>query len=188
MDQLSHIRTVFSIIIGLSIAHLLKGIAKIIEDPGRNKPYTVHLLWVLFTFLLVVDFWWWEFKLINVNSWNFAIYGYIILYVIVYYLVCALLFPEKMTAGISYETYYYSRNGWIFCLMALLFLMDVGDTLIKGPAYYKSLGPEYTVRIVTQTLLCFIAAATKNKKYHLLLVILFLLYNITWIFRKYYVP
>jgi phosphoglycerol transferase MdoB-like AlkP superfamily enzyme len=85
MDQLSHIRTVFSIIIGLSVAHLLKGVAKIIEDPQRNKPYAVHLLWVLFIFLLVVDFWWWEFKLASVTTWNFAMYGYIILYVIVYY-------------------------------------------------------------------------------------------------------
>ena len=46
MDQLSHIRTVFSIIIGLSVAHLLKGIARIIEDPQSYKPYTVYLLWV----------------------------------------------------------------------------------------------------------------------------------------------
>ena len=63
MDQFSHIRTVFSIIIGLSIAHLLKGVAKIIEDPKKNPLYPTHLLWVLFTFLLVVDFWWWEFKI-----------------------------------------------------------------------------------------------------------------------------
>ncbi len=187
MDQFSHIRTVFSINIGLSVAHLLKGVAKIIEDPKKNPLYPTHLLWVLFTFLLVVDFWWWEFKLISVDSWNFAIYGYIILYVIIYYLICALLFPEKMKEGMSYETYYYSRNGWIFSLMALLFLMDIGDTLIKGAGYYKSLGPEYTIRIVSHVLLCLTAAATKNKKYHTFLVILFLIYNIIWIFRKYFV-
>jgi hypothetical protein len=188
MDQLSHIRTVFSIIIGLSVAHLLKGVAKIIEDPQRNKPYVVHLLWVLFIFLLVVDFWWWEFKLASVTTWNFAMYGYIILYVIVYYLVCALFFPEKMKEGMSYETYYYSRNGWIFGLVALLFLMDVGDTLIKGTGYYQKLGPEYTIRIVAHAMLCGVAAMTKNKKFHLILVILFLLYNVSWIFRKYYLP
>lgn len=186
MDQFSHIRTVFSIIIGLSIAHLLKGVAKTIEDPKRNPPYIVHLLWVLFTFFLVVDFWWWEFKLLSVDTWNFALYGYIILYVIIFYLICALLFPEHIKPGVTYKEYYYAKNGWIFSLMALLFLADIGDTLIKGTAYYKGLGAEYTIRIILHIVLFLIAARTKNERYHLIIVILLLLYNCTWMYRKYF--
>jgi len=186
MDPLSHIRTVFSIIIGLSIAHLLKGVAKIVENPKRNPPYLVHLLWVLFAFLTVVDFWWWEFKLMVVEKWNFAIYGYIVMYVVVFYLTCSLLFPEKMEEGITYKDYYYSRKGWIFSLFALLFAMDIGDTLIKGSAYYRQLGAEYTIRIIMHVLLFLVAARIKNEKYHFALVILLLLYNLTWIYRKYF--
>lgn len=188
MDQLSHIRTVFSIIVGLSITHLLKGVAKIIEDPQRNRPYAVHLLWVFFAFLLLVDFWWWEFKLMVVQTWNFALYGYIVLYVVAYYLVCALLFPEKLGPDISYKDYYYRRRGWIFSLFAVLFAMDIGDTLIKGSAYYRQLGTEYTIRIITHVILFLVAAKTRNEKFHLALVIILLLYNLTWIFRKYFLP
>jgi hypothetical protein len=186
MDQLSHIRTVFSIIIGLSVAHLLKGVAKVIEDPERNKPYTIQLLWVLFAFLLVVDFWWWELRLSSVETWNFGLYGYIILYVTAYYLVSALLFPDKIAEGVTYKDYYYQKKGWIFSLFSVLFLMDIGDTLIKGRSYLDSLGPEYFIRIIFHVLLFIIAARTKNEKYHLILVIILLLYNIIWICRKYF--
>jgi hypothetical protein len=59
MDTFTHIRMVLSIIMGLSIAHSLKGAAKLIEHPKRYRPYWVHLLWAFYIFLLISHFWWW---------------------------------------------------------------------------------------------------------------------------------
>ena len=187
MDQLSHIRTLFSIIVGLSLTHLLKGFAKIIEAPGRNKIYKPHLLWAFFLLMMLVDFWWWEFRLMKVESWNFALYSYIILYVTNYYITCVLIFPEDLSGYDGYRGYYYSRKKWIFGLMALLFVLDIGDTLIKGQAYYHSLGTEYPIRIAAHVVLCLIAAFTKKEWYHKLLVIVLILYNLSWIYRQYFV-
>lgn len=46
MDFFNHIKTVISIILGLSIGCLLNGTVKFVQHPGRTKPYWVHLLWV----------------------------------------------------------------------------------------------------------------------------------------------
>jgi hypothetical protein len=54
MDTFSHIKAVISITLGLSITHLLKGAAKQIQHPGRDKPYWVHNLWTLYVFILLL--------------------------------------------------------------------------------------------------------------------------------------
>lgn len=187
MDQFFHIRMLFSMIISLSVAHLLKGVAKIIEHPTRKRVYVVHLLWVLYVFIMLIDFWWWEFKLKKVTDWNFESYSFIVAYVVIFYITCSLLFPDDLKEYEGYKDYFYSRKTWIFTLLALLFVADVGDTLIKGREYYESLGPEYPVRIAAHVVLCLVAARTRKESYHTILVIVFLLYGISWILRKYLV-
>lgn len=187
MDQFFHIRMLMSIIVSLSVATLLKGIAKLIEHPTRFRIYWVHLGWVAFAFLSLVDFWWWEIRLKAVKEWSFQLYLFIILYVVVYYIICSLLFPDDMKEYDGYKAYYYSRKNWIFSFLGLSFLFDIGDTLIKGVEYYQSLGTEYILRIIIHVLLCLLAIRVRNEKVHAALVIFFLTYNILWIIRKYWV-
>lgn len=185
MDQFLHIRMLFSMIVSLSLAHLLRGIARIIEHPTRVKIYWVHLVWVFFLFLTIVDFWWWELHLKTVAQWNFGFYFYIVLYIITFYVLSSLLFPDDMKEYNGYKDYYYSRKSWIFSLLGITFLLDIGDTLLKGRTYYTSLGAEYPIRIALLFILCMIAAKTKKEWYHNAITIVFLLYNISWILRKY---
>ena len=56
-------------IIGLAVAHLLRGMALIVQHPKRYKVYWVHLVWVMFLFLYVIHYWWWEFNLELVRQW-----------------------------------------------------------------------------------------------------------------------
>ena len=51
MDIFAHIKSVIGIILGLSIAKLLQGTVKLIQHPGRTKPYWIHLAWALYIFL-----------------------------------------------------------------------------------------------------------------------------------------
>jgi hypothetical protein len=58
-----HVRTIISIVFGLSITRLFTGLARFVQHPNRVAVYPVHLAWVLFILLYVVEFWWWEFRL-----------------------------------------------------------------------------------------------------------------------------
>jgi hypothetical protein len=42
-----HVRVMIGVIVGLSIARLLTGIARFIQHPKQNQVYLVHLGWVL---------------------------------------------------------------------------------------------------------------------------------------------
>ena len=60
MDLFEYISVLTSIIIGLGMAHLLRGLASLVQHPGRNRVYWVHLVWVGYMFFNMIFFWWWE--------------------------------------------------------------------------------------------------------------------------------
>ncbi len=85
----------------------------------------------------------------------------------------------------SYKTYFYSRKNWFFAFLGFSFLLDVIDTLIKGKAYFIHSGVEYDIRILTHIALCLLAIRISNKKFQAALVILFIVYEISYIARAY---
>jgi hypothetical protein len=74
MEMFEYVVAITSIIIGLAIAHLLQGLAQIIQHPGRRPVYWVHLVWVAYLFLNAVFWWWWEYRYRAVEIWTFQLY------------------------------------------------------------------------------------------------------------------
>jgi hypothetical protein len=75
---------------------LLTGVAAIVQHPGREKVYWVHLLWVAAVFLRAIFWWWFEFRLSQTPQWTFTLYVFVLLYAFLIYLWCALLFPRDL--------------------------------------------------------------------------------------------
>jgi hypothetical protein len=184
MNAFDHIKTILAIILGLSITHLLKGVVKFVQHPKKGKPYWVHLLWCIYVLLLIIHFWWWESHLRTITSWNFEIYFFLICYISVYYFICSILLPEDLQEYNGFFDYFYSRKKWFFGFLALSFALDFVDTLIKGKEYYLAhYNWEYPVRNLSHIVLCIIAINTNNKKFHSVLVVLFMLYELSYIYR-----
>lgn len=181
MEEFLHIKSVIGIILGLSLTHLIKGSVFFIQHPGRKKSYFVHLLWVFYVFLLIIHFWWWEFNLKLVTQWNFLDYIFIISYILLYYLLCAILYPDDIKDYKGYEEYFYSRKNWFFAVLAVCFLADVIDTLLKGHSYFLALQTAYYVRIISHVALCLAAIKINNKEFHTFLALFFIAYEIFFI-------
>jgi hypothetical protein len=186
MDTFFHVRMLMSIIMGLSMAQLLKNTVKLIDNPKRARSYAIHLLWVLYVFLLLIHFWWWEIHLKNVSVWTFPIYVFVLLYVILYYIICVVISPDDISEYSGYEEYFFSRKNWFFSLLAICYVLDFVDTMLKGMDYFKSLNWEYPVRNILHVFLCFAGMKLSSKRSHLLLVIFFILYELVFIVRRYY--
>lgn len=185
MDEFLHVRVIIGMILGLGLTHLIKGSAGFIQHPGRKKISVVHSLWVFYVFLLLIHFWWWEFNLKLLVQWYFLDYFFIICYALIFFLICALLYPEDLKGYEGYEDYFYSRKNWFFSLLALCFMADLVDTLIKGTDYFIWANMEYYLRIASHVLLCVIAIMINSKTFHKALVVLFIIYEISYIFRFY---
>lgn len=63
-----------------------------------------------------------------------------ILYITVYYIIRSLRFPEDLKEYKDFRDYYYASGKWFFVPLAFVFLLDLGDTLIKGRKYFTALG------------------------------------------------
>lgn len=185
METFGHIRMVMGFILSLSIAHLLKGTVKFVQHPGREKPYWIHLSWVFYIFILLVHFWWWEIPLHVIKRWTFPEYIFFVFFIVNFFVLCALLYPDDLKDYNGYQDYFFSRRKWFFGVLAFSFVTDVIDTLLKGPEYLQHLGVEYPIRNILHLVLCLLAIRITNRTFHGVLVIAFIVYEMSYILRLY---
>jgi hypothetical protein len=191
MDQAStaevylYIRTVMAMVISLSLARLLTGLAAIVQSPGKQRVYWIQLGWALSMFLFIIHFWWWEYRLHSLAVISFGVYLFLISFCCLFFFLCVLLFPASVEEYGGYEEYFISRRRWFFGLLAATYAVDLLDTVLKGHAYFQSLGLEYPLRNAVYIVLCIAASVTANRRFHAIFVVLGLIYQLTWIFRLY---
>ncbi len=180
-----HIRTIVGIVIGLSMTRLLTGVARLVQHPGRTPLYPVHLAWVLFILLYVVEFWWWEFRLSRLTLWTFPVYLFVILYAGLFVFLGALLFPDDLSGYTGFKDYFLSRRKWFFGLLAATFLIDLIDTALKGSDYFRSLGVQYPIRNLGYAAAAGAAMFVRNPRFHAVFVAAALVYSVIWIVQTY---
>lgn len=185
IDLYLHVRVLISMILGLSVTRLIGGAAGFIQHPNRNRIWLAHLIWVGWALLNVVTFWWWEFRLSLVGHWTFALYLFVLLYASMFYLLAVLLFPGDLEGYAGYEDYFLSRRVWFFGLMAVTEVLDVVDTWIKGESHFRSLGPEYVIRIGAFVVLCIVGARYPNPRLQTGLALAGLVYEVSF-FARYF--
>ncbi len=181
-----HIRIVLSIILGLTLTTLLKGMVGFAQHPKRNKFSIIHFGWVLWSFISVVTFWWWEYRLADVREWTFGAYFFIITYCSSYFALAALLLPDDVGDYRGLEDYVLSRRFWIFGLIGAITLLDIGDTILKGPAHFAVLGSKYDFKIVITLIACLIGTSTTRRGIHIVLVTTLLAYQLWFALIEYF--
>jgi len=186
MDLFEYIAVLTSIIIGLGMAHLLRGVASLIQQslkPDNVSVYWVHLCWVGYMFFTLVFWWWWEFRLGTIEVWTFGVYFFVVFYAFVMFLLCALLFPITSEGCKDYKEYFYSIRFWLFGLLGISYVLDLVDTLAKGQEYFMNMGAEYLLATLAQILFSMVAMVTRNEHYHALFAIGMLTYQVSWAMR-----
>jgi hypothetical protein len=182
-----HVRVVMGMVVGLSLAHLLTQLAKIIEYDRWRRLYWPHMLWVASTLVLVIHFWWWQLRLSLVAHWTFALYAFVTFYALLLYLLCSVVLPSNLAdkGSTDYRTHYYARRGWFFGLLATIFVVDVIDTLLKGWTFLQSLGPGYWVRNGAYVVLSLIAARSASPRFHAVFAVAAFVFQLLWIATRY---
>lgn len=175
-----HIRIIVGMVIGLAIARLLNGWARMVQHPERNEISLVHLGWTFFMLLSVVHFWWFEFAFVTVGRWTFPLYFFLIFYAALLFFICAMLFPDDLHDYSGYVAYFESRRSWFYGLIAALFVVDVLDTLLKGLDHLHALGPYYPPRQAVLIVLALIGIAVGSRRYDRVFVALALAAEVAW--------
>ena len=176
-DVFIHVRIVMGTVIGLGLTRLLMGTAGLIQHPKRARLSLIHLLWVFSISVELILFWWWEFDLSQLPSWNFGIFAFLIGYAVTLFGLAALLFPDNLTEYDGYEDFFIKRRHWFFGIFGLTFVFDLVDTMIKGAPYFRAMDLLYLAQIPFGLVLSAIAIWTPNRRYHLAFVVTHLIYQ-----------
>ena len=83
------------------------------------------------------------------------------------------------------EEYFFSRKAWFYGLLAAIFLVDVGDSAIKGQAHLQALGLEYLLRQIAMITLSLIAIFVRWRPYHAAFASAGILHQVWWALRQF---
>lgn len=165
MSQFEYLAVLVSIVTGLGIVHLLSGVTHFITAKGRWSPYWVHLVWTWNVFHYLVFFWWFVWRWTAVKEWRLTLFLFILLYAVVVYLLCAVLFPpgEEQT---DFRTLYFQNRAWFFGLWILLMVIDVVDTKLKEQYGLSAFGVIDVIVWSVSIVGSLIAAVSKSHRIH----------------------
>ena len=180
-----HVRALLGVVLALGVTRILSGLPQFMKH-RREKPLSLaHLFWVGTIILMAVHFWWFEYTLINVPSWHFELYLFVLFYAFLFTLFAAVLVPDDVGEHRDYDAYFIAHRYWFFGLLGATVPVDLVDTLMKGGDYYQSLGIEYPVRLVVLMALCLVAGRTTNRRFHVIFAGTYFAYYLSWIVRLY---
>jgi hypothetical protein len=186
MEFFNYVMVLASVIVGLAVAHLLTGVARMVQQKERAKLYWVHLLWIALMFHNALFWWWWEFGLTSIHQWTFELYVFVLYFAVLLYLICAILVPASLGGYADYRAYFFSRRRWLFGLLLVFSLFDFVDSAAKGWAHLAALGWPYFTTVVVRSALLVAAMKSRNEKLHGLIVIIFIGQILLLAFRSFH--
>lgn len=170
IEIFAHVRILIAMIISLSIARILSGVAKFLQHPKRYRLSGLHLLWVFSILLELVLFWWWSVLLAKGVEWTFVAFAFQISYAITMFLMTALLFPDDIAEYKDYQDFFIQRRFWFFALLALTWVIDIAKAIIAGGNISSTLLLHASVTLS----LCALAAFFKNPKIQIAIVLIYI--------------
>lgn len=134
MSPFEYLSVLVSIILGLAIAQLLSGAARLIQIRNRIRPHATTLLWMAVLFLIDTQIWWAAFERRDSSEWNFFLFLFYLLQPILAFLLSFLVLPELGDEDeIDLAANFTGNRQWFFGLLALLPLVSlVGEYIGTG--------------------------------------------------------
>ncbi len=178
-----HVRVLIGMVVGLAIGNLLRGVARVISDEKHRPIYWVQMAWALSMLAAILQFWWFEIRFDLLPRFTFPIFAFWVFYVLQLFFLTALLLPENVGAHANNREWFLARRRWFFGFLALFYVFDFVESLLKGAEYLQTLGPMYPVRGVLYVTGCLVAIGTRNPTFHAAFAVVALAYQVVWLVR-----
>ena len=116
---------IVSIILGLGLTLVLRGVSRLMRSP---RPEVTVVLWAVFLVFLYLQNWWAFWDLSAVSEWNMFSFMFIALYTCVLYAMSELMLPMASTPETDWKAHFLSIRRWYFGLLVLLAVLAVLQT------------------------------------------------------------
>jgi len=87
------------------------------------------IFWLAYLFFLMVLFWWWEFRLLELlKQWSLWNHFLVICFAVVLVLQVALLIPRDWDKVDDMNEYFLAKRRWFYSVFALSLIIDLIDS------------------------------------------------------------
>ena len=103
----------YSVVLGVAVAQLMTGVARLVEERQRVRGYWVHSVWVLTVLVGDAGNWWGLWSLREARSWHIVAFLLLIALTATIFLMTVLLFPRSPEPGeiIDLRAHYYGNSA-----------------------------------------------------------------------------
>ena len=131
MDAFSYLSVLISLILGLAITQVLKGVRGLMHARGRLQMYWPAVVWAILIVVISVQSWWAMFGLRTLVDWTFLKFSVVLAQTIVIYLLAALVLPDIFgEAPVNLREHYYGHRRWFFSLLIVLIAVSLLKELV----------------------------------------------------------
>ena len=128
MQPFDYVTVLLSIVVSLALAHLLTGIAHMIQDGVRS--FSMPLAqWILFSLFLCVDYWFYVWHLHRESSWSLAYVGLLLGQASMIFVAARLIVPGVSNGSPVDMTAFFERTRRKY--MAVVFAVAASNELIN---------------------------------------------------------
>jgi hypothetical protein len=128
-----HVVVVMSIVLGLSLTQLLKGIAQLYRARSRVRPYWLHSAWVGLLVVFGLLLWWTYWNYRDVGEWTFFRFVLYLSPMIVFYFLTAIVIPDPSDPVTNLRDYYFASRVGFFGVFALYGVVaSLTAVLVRG--------------------------------------------------------
>jgi hypothetical protein len=120
MDLFEFLMVLVSIIVGLGIAEILTGVARLLRARAEVRYYWVHGVLTVVIFVSMLQQWWEIWGLRDTPSWSFLALLQMLVAPICLFLIAHLMLPDQLR-GAELEGYYHGpmRPVWVLGIVAI---------------------------------------------------------------------
>jgi hypothetical protein len=127
-SKVEHLTIFLSFVYGFVVTEFLKGWSRIMKTYRSAKISLIHLLWTLFTFLLLLDIWWGNWVLKSFIGASQFYYLLLMSKPFLLYMLTLYMFPRYSDHVADYWDYFLVYKRFIFPVFALVLF---GNLLIS---------------------------------------------------------
>jgi hypothetical protein len=122
MTLFEFVTVMISMILALSLGHLLEGISYLIRVRDRVRWDPSHSLWLAFLILTLVNHWWslWD---MHDLAWNYASFLYILIAPVVLSFAASFLAPDRPESGPIDLSTHFSRMRQPFAVALSIYVL-----------------------------------------------------------------
>jgi hypothetical protein len=114
-----HVVVVISMVLGLAVTQLLKGIAQLYRTRRGVRAYWIHWGWVILLMVFSLVVWWTYWSYRGLAEWDFLRFVLYLSPMIAFYYLTAIAIPDPAEPVTDLREYYFSNRVGFFGTFAL---------------------------------------------------------------------